>query len=133
MRSSRIFATTPLFAAAALACATVGVTMAAPAQAAPCAQRGFPGDVTFTNPGGVALRFSSKGSGAGGPAQFNPNGIFKNGTVAGGITPDGQLTVTFTDDDVDDPGSATVLGTVNPDGTVKVTNSTGRCRASSSV
>lgn len=123
MPKKRFATTSSLFAAAALASSAVAISMAAPVQAAPCAQWGFPGDVTFTNPGGVALRFNSTGPAAGGAAQFNPNGIFKNGTVAGGISPDGQLNVTFTDDDVDDPGSATVLGTVGPDGKVTVTNS----------
>lgn len=122
----------PLLAAAAVASASAAMMIAAPAQALPpiplappggCAQWGFPGETTFNNPGGVALRFNSTGPAAGGPAQFNPNGIFKNGTVTGGISPDGQLNVTFTDDDVDDPGSAAVLGTIGPDGKVTVTNS----------
>lgn len=126
MGKTRFSATPRLFGATVLACSTIGFAMAAPSAAAPpggCAQWGFPGAVTFTNPGGVALRFNSTGPAASGPAQFNPNGILKNGTVTGGISPDGALNVTFTDDDVEDPGSATVLGTVGPDGKVTVTNS----------
>ena len=133
MPNRRTLTTTPLFAAAAAAAASGAMIIAAPAQALPsmpqapppggCAQWGFPGETTFTNPGGVALRFNSTGPAAGGPAQFNPNGVFKNGTVTGGISPDGRLNVTFTDDDVEDPGSAAVLGTVGPDGKVTVTNS----------
>lgn len=129
---NRTLTTSSLFAAAAVAAASGAMIIAAPAQALPpmptappagCAQWGFPGETTFTNAGGVALRFNSTGVAAAGPAEFNPNGIFKNGTVTGGISPDGKLNVTFTDDDVEDPGSAAVLGTVGPDGTVTVTNS----------
>jgi hypothetical protein len=121
----------PLLAAAVVASASGAMIVAAPAGGMPpaptappggCAQWGFPGETTFTNAGGVALRFNSTGPTAGGPAEFNPNGVFKRGTVAGGIDPNGAVNVTFTDDDVDDPGSASFLGTVGPDGKVTSSN-----------
>ena len=127
----RFLKTSPQLAAAALASASGVMMGAAPAQAVPpvplappagCAQWGFPGVTTFTNAGGVAMRFNSTGPTASGPAEFNPNGIFKNGTIAGGIDADGKVNVTFTDDDVDDPGSAAFIGNVGPDGKVTSTN-----------
>jgi hypothetical protein len=130
MAKDRFLKRSPLIAAAALTTAAGLFTMAAPAQALPpaplapagCAQWGFPGETTFTNAGGVAMRFTSTGPTASGPAEFNPNGIFKRGTIAGGIDANGHVTLTFTDDDVNDPGTAGFIGDVGPDGKVKSTN-----------
>ena len=76
-----------LFAAAATAISAVGVvTCPSPAQALPCVQFGFPGDVNLRQADGWNVTFSSTGSLASGPAQAShDSGAKLSGTVAGGI------------------------------------------------
>jgi hypothetical protein len=107
--------------AAATAVAAAGLfTAAAPAQAADCAQWGFPGATTMQLSSGEFITFNSGGSNAGGAAQWNkPNGTSDSGTISGNINSSGAVALTFHDNDGD---KYNFSGQAGPDGTASGTS-----------
>ena len=111
-----------LAAAAAIGAAGISIVAPAPAQAAPCAQWGFPnGGNGFTNNLGQSLLFQAAGKSLGQtPASWvGPNGTKGSGYLNGAINGSG-LSFTWTGDGgpPNFTGGATITftGTVNNDG-----------------
>jgi len=106
--------------AAATAISALGLLGAAPVQAAPgdCQQWGFNGTTAFNQATGERVVFESARQVATGPSTWSyPNGSRDTGSITGTIDPNGQVNVSWYDDD----SRVDFVGTVGSDGIARGT------------